>query len=287
MQDPIVTTAPKALKRYMREAARMDQVDPNIAYYCRLHAAKEAMGMNPRPADWLNSVMTKIEATKPADVQTNQDAHLDSIEEIAMNAFGHADDVDRAGNADKKTAMAFNTAATLLQVLQGARGDSFSEELEHQKKYALFKTTDILKCLKQGIRPKPGPPGGEEEEDVQPAVNANPFAPSNPAPGMGGMNANPAPGMGGMNAMPGMSSSPAAPSQPVQPMNNFQPASNFSPPGNNANQSGPDFEKKVHVCSKAEMTMKHAFSAMRFNDYETAIAKLEETLEKLRPYQYT
>ena len=86
------------------------------------------------------------------------------IEEVAMNAFGHADDVDRAGNADKKTAMAFNTSATLLQVLQGARGDSFSDELEQKKKYALFKTTDILKCLKQGIRPQPGPPGGEEED---------------------------------------------------------------------------------------------------------------------------
>lgn len=269
MNDPIVSTAPKSLKRYMREATRLEKIDPNIAYYCRLHGAKEAMSMNPRPADWLNTVMSKIEATKPADVQTNREAHLDSIEEMAMNAFGHADDVDRAGNANKKTAMAFNTAGTLLQVLQGCRGEAFSEELEHKKKYALWKTTDILKCIKQGIRPQPGPPGGEEAEAVEPA----------PAPtGPGGSNPfAPRPASGGF--------SPMAPTQPMQPTNPA-PVSNFVPPGHNHLATrGDNFEQKVHACSKAEATMKHAFSAMRFNDVDTAVAKLEETLMKLRPYQ--
>jgi vacuolar protein sorting-associated protein VTA1 len=35
-----------------------------------------------------------------------------------------------------------------------------------KRKYAKWKATDISKALKQGIKPKPGPPGGQDELDL-------------------------------------------------------------------------------------------------------------------------
>jgi len=269
MNDPIVTSAPKALKRFLKEATRFEKFKPNVAYLCRLHAVNQAMGMDPRPMDWLKLAMTKIEADKPAGIQDNRAEFLDELEEVAMNAFGHADDIDRAGNADKKTALTFNTAATLLQVLAAEQGDNFTEELQQKKGYALWKATDIIKAIKAGRKPTPGPKESEEEIEA-----ANPFAPAMPNPSP----AAPAPAMNNFQ--------PVQPAPNPMPSPSPMPVNNFTPP-NQPNMRGNNFEKKVHTCTKAEMTMKHAFSAMRFNDVDTAIAKLEETLAQLRPYQYS
>jgi len=56
------------------------------------------------------------------------------------------------------------------------------------------------------------------------------------------------------------------------------PAS-FSPP-----VGASELESKVLACAKAEDIMKHAFSAMRFNDVDAASLKLREALALLAPY---
>lgn len=35
-----------------------------------------------------------------------------------------------------------------------------TDDWAEKKKYALYKTVDIMKCLKEGRQPVPGPPGG-------------------------------------------------------------------------------------------------------------------------------
>ena len=45
------------------------------------------------------------------------------------------------------------------------------------------------------------------------------------------------------------------------------------------------FENKIEACAAAEKIMKHAFSAMKFNDVATAMDKLQEALAILAPHR--
>ena len=58
----------------------------------------------------------------------------------------------------------------------GERG----EEVEEKCRYAKYKAADIIKCLKAGVRPEPGPPGGSEP--ASPATPDIPDATALPPP---------------------------------------------------------------------------------------------------------
>eukprot|EP00490_Sorites_sp_Unknown_P029154 CAMPEP_0114659824 /NCGR_PEP_ID=MMETSP0191-20121206/18609_1 /TAXON_ID=126664 /ORGANISM="Sorites sp." /LENGTH=137 /DNA_ID=CAMNT_0001886183 /DNA_START=267 /DNA_END=680 /DNA_ORIENTATION=- len=83
---------------------------------------------------------------------------------MANNIFKHADDVDRKGQANKTTAAAFNSSYVFYEILKqfGDRDD----EIIERAKYCMFKTTDILKAIKEGRKPKPGPPNQDLDEDM-------------------------------------------------------------------------------------------------------------------------
>eukprot|EP00483_Globobulimina_turgida_P002654 UN02658 len=83
---------------------------------------------------------------------------------MAHNVFKHADEIDRAGKANKSTAAAFNSSFVFYTILKqfGDRDDQIVEAA----KYCMFKTTDILKALKEGRKPKPGPPGDDNDDEL-------------------------------------------------------------------------------------------------------------------------
>ncbi|ETO10289.1 hypothetical protein RFI_27086, partial [Reticulomyxa filosa] len=63
-----------------------------------------------------------------------------------------------------------------------------------------------------------------------------------------------------------------------------------STPTHYGNVNNPKFKKianRTAACGEAEKIMKHAYSAMKFNDVNTAIDKLEEALFILQPHQNT
>ena len=159
----------KPLKRFIREAKKTAKVSPVISYYCRLYAIMEAMGMDESKKtaaikQWISAQMDQLEQNAVAE---SKEEAKQSITSMAHKVFKHADDVDRAGNANKQTAAAFNSAYVFYTILKqfGDREESIVEAA----KYCMFKTTDILKALKEGRKPKPGPPGDDEEDD---ALNA-------------------------------------------------------------------------------------------------------------------
>ena len=80
--------------------------------------------------------------------------------QFAEDVFAKADAEDRAGKASKATAKTFYAASIFFDALSqfGERG----EEVEEKCRYSKFKAADIIKCLKAGMRPEPGPPGGSE-----------------------------------------------------------------------------------------------------------------------------
>lgn len=83
------------------------------------------------------------------------------VEEYALNLFNTADAKDRAAEFTKGVSKAFYTASQLFVTLK--QFGEPSEEIEGKMKYAKWKAVEIDRCLKNGITPTPGPPGGFDD----------------------------------------------------------------------------------------------------------------------------
>jgi len=97
------------------------------------------------------------------------------VRKFALRVFNLADDEDRAGKANKGTALNFYSASQFFDVI--TQFGELDADLTEKQKYAKFKAADINSCLKKGIKPKPGPPGSEEEDEK--LLEANGFGDSN------------------------------------------------------------------------------------------------------------
>lgn len=85
------------------------------------------------------------------------------ITDVGNRIFTVADKQDRAGTADKKTAMTFLDASLHYKILE--QFGEIPEDVKQRLKYAEYKAVDIMKCIKQGIKPKPGGPNEELEQE--------------------------------------------------------------------------------------------------------------------------
>merc|ERR1712228_333360 len=199
---------------------------------------------------------------------------------------------------------AFNSAFVFYTILKQF-GDR-DEQIVEAAKYCMFKTTDILKALKEGRKPKPGPPGDDLEDEFGAELNALNTEDSN----VNNVNNNdlnqPSQPQPNYNQNNIKSPSP----QPMPPPNNYQNnqynANQFNN-HNNVNQKGfnengqyfvnngpsynyqkqvklPQFESKVTACVEAEKTLKESMAALRFEDVDTAIKKAEEAIAILKPH---
>ncbi|CAO3668520.1 unnamed protein product [Rhizopus stolonifer] len=86
------------------------------------------------------------------------------VENFALKIFLNADNEDRAGKANKRTAKTFLAASIFLELLK-----TFGEldsETEAKIKYAKWKATDITKALREGRQPQIGSPS-DQQENVQ------------------------------------------------------------------------------------------------------------------------
>ena len=149
----------KKLKRFVREAKKTQKVSPVIAYYCRLYAVQEAMKLDESKktaasTQWTMAQMDQLESSK---VEVSREEAQQTITTMAHNVFKHADQIDRAGNANKSTAAAFHSAFVFYSILKqfGDRDNAIVEAAN----YCMCKTAGILKALREGRKPKPGPPG--------------------------------------------------------------------------------------------------------------------------------
>jgi hypothetical protein len=100
-------------------------------------------------------LLTEIESLKRFKID---DATARSkMEDFAMQIFQRADEVDRAGNADKSTAQSFYAASLFLESLkQFIPGKELEEDLRQTQLYCKFKATTIMKAIKEGRKPTPG-----------------------------------------------------------------------------------------------------------------------------------
>jgi len=158
----------KALKKYVREAKKLSKSQPGAAYFTLLYAVQKAMDIDaqsPEAKKFIGSLMDEMGDIKanPDCPSLDKEAQKVEIEELALRIFAMADEVDKRGEATKKTAQIFSSSYVLFEVLKqfGER----EHEIAMKGKYALMKTGSILKALKDGVKPQAGVPEDKKSKD--------------------------------------------------------------------------------------------------------------------------
>lgn len=166
----------KKISPFVRRAEELDRdkVNPEsrlISYYCRQYAVHIGIPLSgsSKPAKvCLGHILQHLEEEKPAMDNFTRDEAAFLCRKFANKVFDKANEEDLVGEADKNTAKAFYAASTFLQILeQFSEDNDVSEEKTEDRKrivYAKWKSTEILKAIKEGRTPTPGGYGDEIPE---------------------------------------------------------------------------------------------------------------------------
>jgi len=167
----------KKITQYIRRAEELDKDSGNpesrlVAYYCRQYAVHTGIPLastSPAAKECLGQILGDLEKEKPAMDNFTRDEAKYLCKSFADKVFGKADEEDRLGVANKATAKTFYAAATFLQIVDQfcEEGDAEFEEIKKKVIYSKWKSTEILKALKEGRAPAPGGYGEDEEEEKQ------------------------------------------------------------------------------------------------------------------------
>jgi vacuolar protein sorting-associated protein VTA1 len=165
----------KKISPYVRRAEELDKDKAPesrlVAYYCRQYAVHTGIPLSTSPASkvCLGHILENLEAEKPAMDNFTRDEAAFLCRQFANRVFDKANAEDRMGLANQGTAKTFYAASTFLQILeQFSTDDDANEEFAEDRKrivYAKWKSTDILKAIKEGRAPTPGGYGEDQEED--------------------------------------------------------------------------------------------------------------------------
>ncbi|TYZ58430.1 hypothetical protein PybrP1_009470 [[Pythium] brassicae (nom. inval.)] len=167
-QLPKMPASFKAVVPFIRRAEELDRDSSRpesklIAYFCRQYAME--LGIKVRENDtsaeateYLLALMDRLEDDKNKLPEFTQQEGKEICEDFALEIFTKADNEDRAGAADKNTARTFYAAGTFFDILNQF-GD-ISDVIAEKRKYCKFKAAMILKAIKEGRTPTPGPPAG-------------------------------------------------------------------------------------------------------------------------------
>jgi len=297
----------KALKKYVREGKKLSKSQAGAAYYTLLYAVQEAMtidSQSPEANQFIGAIMDDMETikTNPTCPNLDKTEQKVEIEALALRIFEMADEVDKRGEATKKTAQIFSTAYVLCEVLKqfGER----DHEIVTKGKYALMKTGTILKALRDGIQPQAGIPGDMKSkasrESVElPDPNAFNFGPIIEENGQmdsdckDGINV-PAVGNEGESINFNVPPSGQADDMGVQPLAARTSGKSTVQPRSAPVQpkipkpvhltSSLSLEELVNVCSVVEETISTVVCALRVKDVNAAVRNIEQFIETLRPY---
>ncbi|KAK1306724.1 hypothetical protein QJS10_CPA10g01915 [Acorus calamus] len=168
------TEPAKTLLPYLQRADELQKHEPLVAYYCRLYAMEKGLKIPPKERtkttnSLLVSLMNQLEKDKKSLKLGNEDYLY--VEGFALNVFSKADKQDRAGRADLNTAKTFYAASIFFEILY--QFGELQPDIEQKQKYAVWKAADIRKALKEGRKPVPGPPGGEQDSSISYDTSTN------------------------------------------------------------------------------------------------------------------
>eukprot|EP01084_Bolivina_argentea_P272963 464872_1 len=153
------TTVPvqlKSIEKFIREAEKIKKIEPTISNICRLYAIQETMNIDgwqqaTEIKKWLNIQLSLCEANSHLHTQNLWNDAKIKIINMANNIFKNADQIERAGNANKKTAVAFYSAHVFYEILKlnafGSRSDT--NETNERSEYCVSKAVNILKSINE------------------------------------------------------------------------------------------------------------------------------------------
>ncbi|EGZ28424.1 hypothetical protein PHYSODRAFT_475194 [Phytophthora sojae] len=200
MADPQPVKVPPTFKTLLPFIRRAEELDRDtsrpesklIAYFCRQYAMELGIKLRENDAsneatDYLLSLMDRLEDEKNKLPDFTQEEGKEICEDFAMEIFTKADDEDRAGMANKSTARTFYAAGTFFDILNQF-GD-VSEDVVEKRRYCKYKAATILKAIKEGKVPTPGPPEGLDLKSVsttrlQPPQTSEPAFKQEPFPSL-------------------------------------------------------------------------------------------------------
>ncbi|XP_023553360.1 protein HOMOLOG OF MAMMALIAN LYST-INTERACTING PROTEIN 5-like [Cucurbita pepo subsp. pepo] len=177
------TEPAKLLLPYLQRADELQKHEPLVAYYCRLYAMERGLripqGERTKTTNaLLVSLMNQLEKDKKSlSLGPDDSLHLEGF---ALSVFAKADKQDHAGRADLNTAKTFYAASIFFEII--SQFGPLQPDLEQKRKYAVWKAADIRKALKEGRKPQPGPPSGDEDLSVPSSTptSANDARPGEP-----------------------------------------------------------------------------------------------------------
>ncbi|KAJ0399795.1 hypothetical protein P43SY_002940 [Pythium insidiosum] len=175
----------KSVLPFIRRAEELDRDTTRpesklIAYFCRQYAMELGIKLRENDnsneaTDYLLSLMDRLEDDKSKLPAFTQDEGKEICEDFALEVFAKADDEDRAGRADKNTARTFYAAGTFLDILN--QFGEVSEDILEKRRYCKFKAATILKAIKEGQVPTPGPPSEiDTTNELNDAIECAKFA---------------------------------------------------------------------------------------------------------------
>lgn len=193
MADPQPVKVPPTFKTLLPFIRRAEELDRDtsrpesklIAYFCRQYAMELGIKLRENDSsneatDYLLSLMDRLENEKNKLPDFTQEEGKEICEDFAMEIFSKADDEDRAGVANKSTARTFYAAGTFFDILNQFGG--ISEDVVEKRRYCKYKAATILKAIKEGKTPTPGPPEGLDMSTVEDGTDDATPAPTPPAP---------------------------------------------------------------------------------------------------------
>jgi vacuolar protein sorting-associated protein VTA1 len=185
----------------------------------------------------------------------------------------------------RKTAKTFLAASIFLELLR-VFGD-LDPEVAEKIKYAKFKAADIIRALKEGRTPTPGPPGGDASmigEDFSPPAYDQPSSipPVDQPSSLPPVDSLPSSSVSPSVSLPKSNLGAAPPHLPtVVPTRPTAPSySGTSSPAEAETESRYDYK----VLSQAQRHAKFAISSLQYDDIVSAMENLQKAMDLLRPY---
>lgn len=315
------------IQQFITVAKQYEAKEPIVSFYVYMHAMQSGMGLakgDKSAKGYLGTLIDRMEGIKKHAIErdpSSKEAFSDDtvgqahLEDAALKLFALADNQDRAGNFHKNMIKQFYTSSFLFGAL--TQFGELSEDIIEKQKYAKYKAADIARCLKNGIQPTAGPPGGDDTElsvpqpapigfggyDPSSAPQGTPYAvypeggvetytppqPTHPHPPPGSVPVFPpadqsSPVPKPRTHLPPQNDPPApTPMQPQQPITPQvqQPLPTATPilqPGSITIHPGLTFKEY----SQASKYCRYASSALDYEDAKTAINNLTKALRLLQ-----
>lgn len=160
--DDLFQRQKKILVPFLDRAQEIEAIAPKVSYYCRLFALEEAVklgenNLDPRVKGVIEAVADKLADSAPTlDLDRQRDAV--ECDKFAKMVFARADKMERIDQSDKSLLSAAQTFKYAEQYFRMTmQFGSLSEESERLRKYALWRSLELLKAHKE-MRPPVAPP---------------------------------------------------------------------------------------------------------------------------------